>query len=77
MPVLHSLPEAATLLGGISVRTIRRYISRGNIRVTRIGRRVLVTSEEIERIRREGLPSLAVRSQALRVAQEQETSAAK
>lgn len=58
MPVLHALTEAAALLGGISVWTIRKHCSRGNIRVTRIGRRVFVTSEEIERIRREGLPSL-------------------
>jgi hypothetical protein len=60
MPVLHALPEAAKLLGGISVWTLRKHVFRGNVAVTRIGRRVFVPSEEIERIRREGLPSSGV-----------------
>ena len=51
MPILHALPEAAKLLGGISVWTLRKHVFRGNLTVTRIGRRVFVTSEEIERIR--------------------------
>jgi hypothetical protein len=58
MPALHALPEAAKLLGGISVWTLRKHVFRRNVAVTRIGRRVFVPSEEIERIRQEGLPSL-------------------
>jgi len=45
-------------LGGISQWTLRRHIATGQIRVTRIGRRVFVDADELERIRREGLPSL-------------------
>jgi Helix-turn-helix domain len=56
---LHSFPEAAKLLGGISVWTLRKHVWRGNVTVIRIGRRVFITSEEIDRIRQEGLPSLA------------------
>lgn len=57
-PKLFDLESASATLGNVSIWTIRKHIAQGNIRVTRIGRRVLVTSEEIERIRREGLPSL-------------------
>ena len=61
MPVLYALPEATKLLGAISIWTLRAHVQRGNLRVTRIGRRIFVTSDEIERIRREGLPSLRTR----------------
>jgi hypothetical protein len=54
---LYSLDEAALSLS-ISIWTLRRHVARQTVRVTRIGRRVLVASEELERIRREGLPSL-------------------
>jgi len=56
---LYSVGDAAKLCGSISTRTLRRYMSNGSVQVTRIGRRVFLRSEEIERIRREGLPSLA------------------
>ncbi len=59
MAVLLSLDKAADALGGISIWTLRKHIAVGNVKVTRIGRRVLLTAEEVERIRREGLPSLA------------------
>jgi excisionase family DNA binding protein len=55
---LHCLRETAQLLGGISVWTLRKSIAAGRIKPVRIGRRILIASEEIERIRREGLPSL-------------------
>jgi predicted site-specific integrase-resolvase len=58
MSALYALPEAAKALGGISVWTLRKHISNGQIRVIRIGRRVFLDSDELERIRREGLPSL-------------------
>lgn len=74
---LYSVGDAAKLCGSISTRTLRRYISNGSVQVTRIGRRVFLRSEEIERIRREGLPSLAVQPQDLSVAQEQESPATK
>jgi hypothetical protein len=55
---LFSVEEAGRLLGGISPWTLRKHISRGNVRVTRLGRRVFLDEEEMSRIVREGLPSL-------------------
>jgi len=55
---LHSVEEAGRLLGGISPWTLRKHIAAGTVKVTRIGRRVFLTAEEVERIRRDGLPSL-------------------
>jgi Helix-turn-helix domain len=55
---LYNIPDAASLCGSVSPWTLRKHISRGTIHVTRIGRRVFLRSEEVERIRREGLPSL-------------------
>ena len=57
---LYSVPDAASLCGSISAWTLRKHISRGTVQVTRIGRRVFLRSEEVERIRRDGLPSLRV-----------------
>jgi len=58
MPILFAIAEAAKALGGISPWTLRKHVASGRLRVVRIGRRVFVDAEEIERIRREGLPSL-------------------
>lgn len=55
---LFSLEEAGRRLGGISPWTLRKHIAVGNVKVTRIGRRVFLAAEELERIRRDGLPSL-------------------
>jgi hypothetical protein len=55
---LFSIDEAGRLLGRISPWTLRKHIAVGNVKVTRIGRRVLLTAEEVERIRQDGLPSL-------------------
>jgi hypothetical protein len=55
---LYNITDAASLCGSLSPWTLRKHISRGTIHVTRIGRRVFLRSEEIERIQREGLPSL-------------------
>ena len=55
---LYSLTDASPELGGISVWTLRKHIAQGTIRVTKLGRRVFLDTEEIVRIKREGLPSL-------------------
>ena len=57
-PLLYSVEQTAEMLGGLSKFTIFKHIAQGNIRATRMGRRVMVAPEEIERIVREGLPSL-------------------
>jgi hypothetical protein len=66
MPVLYSLSDAAKSLGGISIWTLRKHISNGQIRVVRIGRRIFLNTEELERIRRDGLPSLRDEVSAVR-----------
>ena len=58
MEELVNLGEVSKRLGGISIWTLRKHISRGSIHVTRIGRRVFLDADELERIRRDGLPSL-------------------
>jgi hypothetical protein len=55
---LYALPEATEVLGRVSIWTLRKHVARGNVTVVHIGRRVFLSSEEIERIRRDGLPSL-------------------
>jgi len=54
---LYSLDDAARQLG-ISVWTLRSHQKRGSLRVTRVGRRVLVSVMEIQRIEMGGLPTL-------------------
>ncbi len=56
-PNLFNVPEAARRLG-ISAWTLRKHIARKSVAVTRIGRRVLVSDEEVRRIKLNGLPSL-------------------
>jgi hypothetical protein len=55
---LFSVEDAARVLGGISPWTLRKHIEFGNVKVTRIGRRVFLDADEVERIRRDGLPRL-------------------
>jgi hypothetical protein len=56
---LYSKPDAARRLGNISIATIDKHISRGTLKVTKIGRRAFLSHAELNRIAREGLPSLA------------------
>ena len=53
MRPLKSVEEAAVLLG-ISPWTVRAYIREGKLRPVRLGRRVLVSEEELERLIAEG-----------------------
>jgi hypothetical protein len=63
-PKLYSICDAAKVFGSISPWTLRKHIARGAIEVTRIGRRVFLRSEEMERIRKAGLPSRGKMSRA-------------
>ena len=54
---LYSLDEAAEALG-LSPWTLRAHKKKGSLRTVSAGRRVLVSSETIDLISREGLPSL-------------------
>ena len=40
---------------GYSIYSVRRYIANGNIKAVNIGSRVMVSTEEVERIQRVGL----------------------
>ncbi len=55
---LFNLVEGADELGDLSVWTFRRHVSAGHVKVVRLGRRVFVRRDEIDRIREEGLPLL-------------------
>ena len=55
---LYSLEDAARQLG-VSVWTLRSHQKKGSLRTTRVGRRVLVSALELERISVAGLPTLA------------------
>ena len=59
-----SFKDAAEVLGGVSVGFLRLESLRGNLRVTRLGRRVLITAEELDRYLAEG----ALRARATREA---------
>jgi excisionase family DNA binding protein len=50
-----AINEAARILG-LRPPTLRVRVKRGQIRVVRIGRRVLVPMESIEKVLREGIP---------------------
>jgi excisionase family DNA binding protein len=52
---LLSVDETAHALH-ISGRHLRDLISRGHVRAVRLGRRVLVPREELDRLAREGTP---------------------
>jgi len=50
----RSVKEVAELFG-VSVDTLRRAAFRGELKVIRISKRLLVSEEEIQRLSREGL----------------------
>jgi excisionase family DNA binding protein len=56
---LLSQAEAASRLG-LSARSIQRYISKGAVNPTRLGRRVFLSERELQPIQEEGLPLLPV-----------------
>lgn len=56
---LLTLHDAARVLGSMSPWTLRKHVAQGHVRVTRLGRRLFIREDELERIRCEGLPSLA------------------
>ena len=69
-PLLFSFEESARLLGGISPWSLRRHAQRKNIRVIHLGLRVFLDAQELDRIRREGLPSLSEITKGNRLASE-------
>jgi excisionase family DNA binding protein len=56
-PRLLSIDTSATLLG-VSPRFLRLLVARGQIKITRMGRRTLVPREEVDRLAAEGTAQL-------------------
>ena len=54
--LLYSIEDAAETLA-ISPWTLRLYVRQGKVKVVRIGRRVLLSSSELERLMQHGCPS--------------------
>lgn len=55
-PLAFDVSTAAKMTG-LSVHTIRQYIRRGILRVTRCGRRVLIPLDALEKLVEMGTPS--------------------
>lgn len=58
---LHGIDDAATALG-VSTYSIRRLIAAKQIKSVNIGARVMISTEEIERIQRDGVGIRRVRT---------------
>ncbi len=63
MADLVAIQEVAKALS-ISPWTVRAHLKLGNILAVRCGRRILIHREEIDRVSRQGLPSLKVNATA-------------
>ena len=44
--------------------TLRAQIAAGNVKITRLGTRIMIPRSELERVAREGLPSLRIKVKA-------------
>jgi hypothetical protein len=64
---LKSIQQAA-ITWGVSVYTVRRLAAAGLVRTVNVGRRRLVSDNEIERIVATGVPSAATRRNGARSA---------
>jgi hypothetical protein len=56
-PYLHDIESSAKKIP-MPAWTLRAHIKVGHINVTRLGKRIMLPTSELERIAREGLPSL-------------------
>jgi excisionase family DNA binding protein len=56
-PLLWSLEETARQLGGVSTRTVRRLLERGDLPAVRIGRRVTVPAEAVRHFITQSIPA--------------------
>jgi len=56
-PKAVAVDKAAELIG-VSTRTLWNHIQIGTLKVTRVGRRVLISSQTLDKVIQEGLPRL-------------------
>ena len=54
MDKLYDVQGAAEKLGGISISTVRAWLSRGRLARTKVGRRTMISESELERFVRQG-----------------------
>lgn len=54
MDKLYDVQGAAEKLGGISISTVRAWLSRGQLARTKVGRRTMISESELERFIRHG-----------------------
>ncbi len=66
MQELYSVPEAAKRLGGVSIFTVRTWLSTGKLRKTKIGGRTMVSEAELLRFIRQGQSSPCPKNQRQR-----------
>jgi hypothetical protein len=59
-PLLYDIIQSGKVLH-MPQWTLRAQIAAGNVKITRLGTRIMLTRSELERIAREGLPSLSGR----------------
>jgi hypothetical protein len=59
-PLLYDINQSGKVLQ-MPQWTLRAQITAGNVKGTRLGTRIMITKSELERIAREGLPSLSGR----------------
>jgi excisionase family DNA binding protein len=52
---LMTLDRAADRIG-LSIHSVRRHVKEGRIKIVRVGKRLMVNTDEINRICNEGLP---------------------
>ena len=56
-PLLYDINQSGKVLQ-MPQWTLRAQIAAGNVKITRLGTRIMIPKSELERIAREGLPSL-------------------
>jgi hypothetical protein len=55
---LYSKSDAARRLGSVSISLLDKHLRNGSLRGTRIGRRIFISHQELNRVAKEGLPGL-------------------
>ena len=53
-PLAYSMEDAGKALGGVTTKTLYRWVRDGKLRTTKVGGRTLVRRVELERILAEG-----------------------
>ena len=55
---LHTIQSAAEYLGSVSTYSVEKWLSRGRIRRTKVGRRTMIYQSELDRFIRDSNPPM-------------------